>query len=228
MTIKQITAAIYALYLTNKFGHQLKKTDDLKQMQLLRVEYAETLLGYLQMQIKVIGAKKLPKDGQYLLVSNHRTIIDPTIIEIALKETHILGYWIAKKELYNSPFFGVFVRNGGSVLLDRDNKSMSGFFKDVKAGVKLGASMSVFPEGTRNQTDAPLTDFKDGSQIIAMKNRLPILPVFIRGRPDIVLKNAIKYRLPTQIIEIEIGDLIDSKDRSKTLSEHYKSIFGIL
>ena len=228
MTLKQITAAIYALYLTNKFGYKLKKIDDLKQMQLYRYKYAKTLLDYLQIKIKVIGADKLPKDGQYLLVSNHRTIIDPTIIEIALKDTNILGYWISKKELYNSPFFGVFVRNAGSVLLDRDNKNMSGFFKEVKAGVKKGASMFVFPEGTRNQTDTPLTDFKDGSQIIAIKNRLPILPVFIRGRPDVVLKNAINYRLPTQTIEIEIGDLIDSKDRSKTLGEHYKGMFNLV
>jgi hypothetical protein len=43
----------------------------------------------------------------------------------------------------------------------------------------------------------------------------------------LVLKEAILNRAETQIIEIEIGDLIDSKDRSKTLHEHYRAMFGL-
>ena len=227
MTLKQITAAIYALYLTNKFGYKLKYSPLAEDKKALRIEYGKTLFGFLKIEIKVIAQEKLPQNGQYLLISNHRSIIDPMLIEMALKENPIFGHWIGKKELYNSPFFGTFVRNAGSILLDRDKKNMSGFFKQIKLDIKKGFSICVFPEGTRNQTSAKLTEFKDGSQIIALKNRIPILPVFIKGRSDLVLNEAILNRTETQTIEIEIGDLIDSKDRSKTLHEHYRAMFSL-
>jgi Acyltransferase len=82
--------------------------------------------------VAVSGLDKFDANGQYLLLSNHRSIIDPCIIEIALRDTNILGLWVAKKELYNSFFFGKFVRNGGSVLLDRESSNMSQFFKSIK------------------------------------------------------------------------------------------------
>ena len=57
-----------------------------------------------------------------------RSIIDPPIIEVALKHTTIFGPWISKKELYNSFFFGLFVRNAGSILLDREKSQMRNNF----------------------------------------------------------------------------------------------------
>ena len=86
--------------------------------------------------------------------------------------------------------------------------------------------MFVFPEGTRNQSDKILGEFKDGSQIIAIKNRLPILPVYIHGRPDLVLKEAINHRTPGKI-QIEFADLIDAKDRSMSLQQHYQQRFSL-
>ena len=146
MTLKQITAAIYALYLTNKFGYKLKYSPLAEDKKALRIEYAEALFGFLKIEVKLIGQEKLPQNGQYLLISNHRTIIDSMLIEIASKGSPIFGHWIAKKELHKSPFFGAFVRNGGSVLLDRDSKNMSGFFKQIKSDIKKGVSIFVFPK----------------------------------------------------------------------------------
>lgn len=44
----------------------------------------------------------------------------------------------------------MFVRHGGSALLDREQENMGGFFADVKAGVHTGNSIFIFPESTRN------------------------------------------------------------------------------
>jgi len=150
---------------------------------------------------------------KYLLLSNHRGIIDPLVIEIALRDSNIYGLWISKKELYNSFFFGLFVRNGGSILLDRGKAQMGGFFADIKREVKEGNSIFIFPEGTRNKSDNPLLEFKEGSRIIALKNRLPILPVYIRTRTDKVLGNILKDKNIEQTIVIEIGGIIDYKQK---------------
>ncbi len=104
---------------------------------------------------------------------------------------------------------------------------MSGFFKDIKSCVKDGNSVFIFPEGTRNKTDTELTEFKEGSQIIAIKNRLPILPVYIRSKADAILKSAINDSAQQRIIEIEIGDIIDYRDKTMPLEEAYQKQFNI-
>ena len=68
---------------------------------------------------------------------------------------------------------------------------MAPFFKDTKAVVKEGHSIYIFPEGTRNKENTPLSSFKEGARIIALKNRLPILPVYIRSNANEILKDAI-------------------------------------
>ena len=219
--------AIYSIIITNYYGVKLKINKSSLDKKKIRIAYATAILNKLNIKIKIINEDKIPKDGQYLLASNHRTIIDPLIVEIASQNSNIFGYWIAKKELYNSLFFGMFTRNGGTILLDREASQMSGFFKDVKNCVKSGNSIYIFPEGTRNKSDAPIAEFKEGAQIIAMKNRLPILPVFIRSKANEVLMDAIKNSSDERSIEIEIGDLIDYKDRSMPFEEAYKKQFNI-
>ena len=213
MTLHRIKTALYALYLTNKFGFKLKGEHSANNVTKLRLEYAETLLSHLKISINVEGADKLIKEGPYLVVSNHRSIIDPLIVEIALKNSGINGLWIAKKELYNSFFFGMFTRNGGTVLLDRESKTMSRFFTEIKQRVKSGYSICVFAEGTRNKTTQTLAEFKEGAQIIAMKNRLPILPVYIKTNANEALESSLKNTHEVLTASIIIGDIIDYKDR---------------
>jgi len=192
----------------------------------LRLAYAARQLEALHITVNVENMEKLPKEGQYLVVSNHRSIIDPPLIEVVLKDTEIFGPWISKKELYNSFFFGLFVRNAGSILLDREKSQMSGFFAETKKAVKRGESIFIFPEGTRNKTDKPLTTFKEGSRIIALKNRLPILPIYIKTDAGKALKNALDNSKLEQEVTIVIGDLIDYKER-RELEEVYCERFSL-
>jgi 1-acyl-sn-glycerol-3-phosphate acyltransferase len=226
LNLKQISIAIYATYLTNKYGFKLKKVKTTKEKTDLRREYSQVLLSKLNISVKVINKENIPTEGKYLLVSNHRSIIDPLIIELALKDSSIYGFWVSKKELYNSLFFGTFTRNANSILLDREAANMSSFFKDTKEVVASGNSIFIFPEGTRNKENTPLSSFKDGARLVALKNRLPILPVFIKTNANEVLKDAINNRTKGLEIEIEIGEIIDYKDKTP-LEENYRKLFNI-
>ena len=104
---------------------------------------------------------------------------------------------------------------------------MSSFFSDTKNVVKNGHSIFIFPEGTRNKTDEPISTFKEGAKLMALKNRINILPVFIKTNANQVLKEAIEKRTKNLKIQIEIGDIIDYKDKS-ALEETYKKQFNIL
>jgi len=104
---------------------------------------------------------------------------------------------------------------------------MSSFFKEIKSKARQGYSINVFPEGARNKSEATLSEFKKGAEVIAMKNRLQILPVFIKTSTSAVLMDSIKNNTKDLKVVIEIGDLIDYKDRSMTLQESYRHRFNI-
>ena len=180
----------------------------------------------MNISVKTENPEKLPQNGQYLVMINHKSIIDPPIVEVSLKETEIFGPWIAKKELYNSFFFGLFVRNAGSILLDREKSQMSGFFAETKKAVKRGESIFIFPEGTRNKTDEPLSAFKEGSRIIALKNRLPILPLYIKTDANEILNNALDDSKLQQEVTVVVGDVIDYKEK-RNLETLYREMFSI-
>ncbi|CAA6818655.1 MAG: 1-acyl-sn-glycerol-3-phosphate acyltransferase (EC [uncultured Sulfurovum sp.] len=226
MTFNTIKQSIYALYLTNSFGFKLKRVSNSLEKKALRTKYSEVQLKALNIKVKVLNREKIPEDGQYLVICNHRGIIDPPVLEVALKNTNIFGVWVSKKELYNSPFFGLFVRNAGSILLDREKSQMSGFFSDTKKAVKEGSSIFIFPEGTRNKTEESLIEFKEGFRIIALKNRLPILPVYIRSNTNKALGSALENKNLKQTLEIEFGGLIDYKERGN-IQTIYKKMFAI-
>lgn len=227
MSFFQIKMALYATFLTNYYGLKLKKTLSGQEKKRVRFAYAKQLLSSLNITVEIKGKEKLADPKQCLLISNHRSIIDPLLVEYIFENSDTYGLWVSKEELYNSFFFGLFTRNGGSILLDRSSKQMSGFFKEVKAYVKKGDSIFLFPEGTRNKEGTDLSEFKDGAQIIAMKNRLPILPVYIRTNSDEVLRAALKREKQSFKVIIEIGDYIDSKDRSVGLEQAYRKMFDL-
>ncbi len=220
--------AIYAMFLTNLYGFKLKKIGSHTQKKIIRLEYAKRLLSKLNIEVEIKNGHNLPKEknGQFLLVSNHRSIIDPLLIEIVLEKTDIFGFWIAKQELRKSLFFGTFVRNGGSIALNRESKSMSDFFKSIKSNVKNGDSIFIFPEGTRNKTQSELSSFKGGTQIIALKNRLPILPIYIRTNADMALQSVLKDNSKSVKIQIEIGEIIDYKTKAG-VEEVYRDRFKL-
>ena len=229
MNLKKIKLAIYSLILTNWYGFKLKSIKAPLEKKQLRVRYAQKIMAKLNIVVEVKNPEKIPSEGKFLVLSNHRGIIDPVIVELALAESGLFGLWIAKKELYNSPFFGLFVRNAGAILLDREQSQMAGFFTEIKHAVKEGNSIFIFPEGTRNKSEQSLIDFKEGFRIIALKNRLPILPIYIETHSDKALGNALKTSTGNdtkQIIRIVIGDLINYKEKAN-IEGLYKTMFKI-
>jgi len=226
VTINAIKQGIYGLYLTNSFGLRLRNTDDPMEKKRLRHAYSVAQLKALNVTVNIENREKLPTSGQYVVISNHRSIIDPPITEVTFQDTEIFGPWISKKELYNSFFFGLFVRHAGSILLDREKSQMSGFFSDIKKAVKRKESIFIFPEGTRNKTEQPLTNFKEGTRIIALKNRLPILPIYIKTNANEVLANALNDKNLKQEVTVVVGDLIDYKDKNN-LEASYRKMFHL-
>ena len=114
-----------------------------------------------------------------MYVMNHQGIVDIVAME-ALQNNHLR--WVAKKELFEAPWFGNLLRHGEMISLDRSSKAgLIKLIKDVKESKEvLHRPVAIFPEGTR-ATGQSLLSFKLGTKMIANKLSLKVQPVIITG-----------------------------------------------
>jgi len=114
-----------------------------------------------------------------MYVMNHQGIVDIIGLE-AVQNNHMR--WIAKKELFDTIWFGNLLRSGEMISVDRGNKkALIKLIKDVKISRdELHRPVAIFPEGTRAKGQK-LLPFKMGTKIIAEKLGLKIQPIVIMG-----------------------------------------------
>jgi 1-acyl-sn-glycerol-3-phosphate acyltransferase len=133
--------------------------------------------------IFLLGGKVIqegtPDPQADIIVMNHQGIIDIIGME-ALQSGHLR--WIAKKELFDTPWFGHLLKNGDMISVDRqDKKGLLKLIKDVKESLEVKhRAVALFPEGTRAPGQKLLT-FKAGTRFIANKLKLKVQPVVITG-----------------------------------------------
>mgnify|MGYP002136004796 CR=1 FL=1 len=114
------------------------------------------------------------KTKQYIFVANHISYLDiPPIVVTLRQPIRVLG----KQEMVNIPIFG-WIYKSAVVLVDRSSpQKRAESVMALKAALKNGISVFIFPEGMFNQTKMPLKDFYDGAFRIAIEMQTPIKPM---------------------------------------------------
>jgi len=134
------------------------------------------ILFLLGGKIQEVGS--MDPDAQMLLI-NHQGIIDI----IAMEARGCTGLrWIAKKELFDIPWFGNILKRSDMISVDRQNKTgLIKLLKDAKETVEeKQRAIAIFPEGTRAEGQE-LLSFKAGAGLVAKKLKLRVQPVVITG-----------------------------------------------
>lgn len=129
--------------------------------------------------ITYIGLENLPKDHSVLYVGNHRSYFD-TMMTYAVFPAPT-GF-IAKKEMAKVPLIYHWMKFIHCLFLDRHDLKQG--LQTILTGiemVKAGTSICIFPEGTRNRTDNICLPFHEGSLKIAVKGKVPVIPISIVG-----------------------------------------------
>ena len=135
-------------------------------------------------KLKVEGLENIDPLKAYVIVANHESLADITIIY----QTRMYFKWVAKKELLKLPFIGGLLRVNDHVLLSREEHgSIKETYRKAAEWLQKGVSMLFFPEGTRSDTD-DMGEFKNGAFRLAIKEAKPILPVFIGGTREAIPK----------------------------------------
>lgn len=123
-----------------------------------------------------IYLQKPDHNRSYIYVSNHISYLDAAIIPKAFRApVRPLG----KVEMTKVPVFGFIYKN---VIVSVDRSSAANRTRSVqqlKAVLRKGVSILVFPEGTFNLEHRPLKDFYDGAFRIAIETGTAIKPVLL-------------------------------------------------
>ncbi len=121
---------------------------------------------------------KLDKSAD-MFVMNHQGIVDIIGLE-AVQNNHMR--WAAKKELFDTPWFGYLLKYGEQISIDRGGKlALRKFISDVEESRDIyKRPVAVFPEGTRAKGQK-LLPFKGGTKRIAEKLGLKVQPIVITG-----------------------------------------------
>lgn len=135
--------------------------------------YNNIIILFLGGKIKTHGKRDNLAD---MFVMNHQGIID--IIAMEASENTDLR-WVAKKELFDAPWFGYLLKLPNMIEVDRENKSgLIKLIRDAQETKDTNRIISIFPEGTRTDKQQ-LLKFKGGTRIIAEKLNLSIQPIII-------------------------------------------------
>jgi 1-acyl-sn-glycerol-3-phosphate acyltransferase len=176
-----------------------------------------------RVKVKVEGMEHLKEEGPYVFMSNHQGSYD---IFALLGHLPFQFKWLAKKELFSIPFFGWTMAVAGYISIDREGtrETVEAMNKAAER-IRDGMSVVIFPEGSRSQ-DGTVQPFKKGGFTLAIKAKVPIVPLALTGSREIMPKD--RLTATSGEIRIRMGQPIETAHYSiknrKDLMEKVRAV----
>lgn len=165
------------------------------------------LISFARIKVVSKGLEKLPKDKNFVIISNHRSKFDNMIIAYKIRPQKLA--FISKKENFKIPFVNRLILRNCYQSLDRGN--IRSAIQVINTSAKLimegECSIGVFPEGTRSK-DNQLLEFMPGCLKVASIAKCPIVVCSLQGTENIH-KN---FPLRRTKVEFEILDVISENE----------------
>ena len=132
---------------------------------------------------EVTGLENVPKEGGFIVASNHLSFFDSLIIQ-ALTPRDVAFF--AKAEYFTTPglkgkMMKTFFESVGSIPVQRGEQAASVAALDSLVEIIEGGSgIGIYPEGTRSR-DGKLYRGRTGVGWLALTTGVPVLPVGLLG-----------------------------------------------
>jgi 1-acyl-sn-glycerol-3-phosphate acyltransferase len=165
-------------------------------------------------RVEASGAERIVPGRSYVIMANHASLADIVAIGAALP---IQFRFVMKAELRRVPVFGAACAKWGCVYVAREDRARAiASLQGAGPLLQQGASLIVFPEGTRS-ADGTLGPFKKGGFMVALSLGIDILPVSILGSAVVLpprsfsllpgrIRVVVKEPIPTQRFGLERRD----------------------
>lgn len=157
---------------------------------------------------------KEDENAQMFLV-NHQSDLDIGVMETITKKDLA---WVAKKALFDIPFFGLALKLPQDIAVERESKtSLVKLLRAAKDRLDKGRTITIFPEGTRSRTDK-MIPFKAGAKVIADKYKLLVQPIVLIETAKCYDIKRFYYK-PKNIKVIFLDSFVADKDDTEWLKK---------
>lgn len=144
------------------------------------IRYSLLFVSKILWRIEYHGTENIPQtlEKGLLVAPNHQTFIDPFWVCLPI---HRKFRFMAWDKAFNWFLIGRIIRYLGSFPVSLKRGGTRKAMQEALNSLRDGATLMIFPEGSRGFSDGKLLPFKTGAVRIAMEAGVPILPVTIRG-----------------------------------------------
>ncbi len=142
--------------------------------------YLNQLLCRVIWRAKVPDALPLANDQGGVLICNHRSSVDPCIIQIVARRR--LVHWLVAQLYQPGTLIGRMLNLFEVISVRRDGTDVSPLRTAIRLA-KQGELVGMFPEGTINTTDDFMLPVRPGAVVVALRAQVPILPCYLEGTP---------------------------------------------
>lgn len=206
--IRLILVSLVTIYFTIKELWMLAFSSNIDNR--MYVGWSRALNKVIGIDIEIEGISNIEPNKNYIYVTNHSSLLDiPVLLGTLPGDVRI----IYKRELEKIPIFGYGLKKSNLIGIDRSDprKAMKSLDEAIEK-IQMGASVIIFPEGTRDAGDE-VGQFKRGGFLIAEKAQTAIIPIAVSGTYDLLPVG--KLLLKPGKVKISIMPAIDVNTMDK-------------
>lgn len=160
--------------------------------------------------------------GPMIIMCNHQSMMDPVLLAAKLNQ-HVI-HFIGKRELTRFKPLKWIVEHLHMIAVSRHQSDLSAM-RAAGAVLKEGKVLGIFPEGKRCFGPS-MEEIETGVSVLALRHRVPLLPVYIADRPRLFRKTRMIVTPPLDYSDLaemginkETGDELNDRIR-----RHYQSL----
>lgn len=170
--------------------------------------WAPGLLHGAGARLRVEGLEHVDWSRPHMFVANHQSVID---ICALFRAAPVPLRFLLKQEMTRVPFVGWYAKAMGMVFIDRGNRrAATAFLRQTAEVLRGGASVCIFPEGTRSRSGA-IAPFKGGAFQAAIDAGADVVPVALQGTGAVLSPDGF-FRVRPGVIVVRFGAPLATTD----------------
>lgn len=154
---------------------------------------------------RIYGISNIPKDGPLIIAFNHQSFLDfLCFTAISPRKIHFLS----AEKFFLHPVWSLIMKFTGQIKVERDSRDKTETHRIVYQHLNSNKVIGIFPEGTRSPHKFDMLPAFTGVAEFALRGKVKVLPVGIRGTYDVMAKND-KFPNFKKIVNIYVGEVLD-------------------
>lgn len=202
-----------------------KKSEQKSWLYFIASAVVSPVVG-LVYRVKFRNRNNIPKEGAYILISNHLSNVDPLLLGMGQRNRKLR--FMAKSELFKNKLFAKLITSLGAFPVVRGEGIEQEAISTSEEILENGGVMTIFFEGKRSKTGEFLRP-RSGAMLIAHTTNTPIVPACItpeKGPMKPFRKTRVTFGDPVTLAELGVttGSARELRDASKKVMEMLKQM----